>query len=207
MTEPISSRRPRKLTIAVDVDGVIADFVGLVRRELNLPSDWEPRRWDVYEDPVVIDRYGTHGSKARLDVLFSTNNIALDIPIYANEADALYDIINRHTDRCEFVFATSPLPSCETWTSDRDRWLRVNGFPRVPVIHTGRKDLVDADILLDDKPENVVAFTRRKSGRVGVLHRRPWNVDATLADASRCVGSMVEFGRFLDGLFNPEVQA
>ncbi len=51
----------RRVTVAIDVDGVIADFVWLVRHELCLPNGWEPVRWDVAKDPAVIK---THGARA-----------------------------------------------------------------------------------------------------------------------------------------------
>jgi 5'(3')-deoxyribonucleotidase len=190
----------RRVTVAVDVDGVIADFVGLVRgfvRADRLPAGWEPACWDIYED-THIKAYGSELRRS-LDVFFETRGLAKDIPPYASEVAELKSIMTRHAQRADFVFATSPMAGNRTWTHDREAWLRDQGLGDVPVIHTHRKDLVDADVLLDDKPENVIAFAARRVGRAGVLRIRPWNESVPFPYPPRAaVHSMRDFGTYLD---------
>lgn len=193
----------RRVTVAIDVDGVIADFVGLVRgfvRADRLPVGWEPTCWDIHEDPHIK----AHGSPLRwsLEDFFETSGLARGIPPYESEVDALKEIMTRHAQRADFIFVTSPMNSNRTWTHDREAWLHDQGFGDVPVIHTHRKDLVDADVLLDDKPEHVIAFAQRRAGRAGILRKRPWNESASLpmvigAGFTR-VESMAAFGAWLD---------
>jgi 5'(3')-deoxyribonucleotidase len=187
----------RRVTVAIDVDGVIADFVGLVRKELRLPKDWEPTCWNIAKDPIAIGR-----PSAWLVELYERPGVCDAIPPYESEVAELKSIMTRHAQRADFVFATSPMANNRTWTHDREAWLRDQGFDDVPVIHTHRKDLVDADVLLDDKPENVVAFAARRAGRAGILRKRPWNESASVpmvvgAGFTR-VESMAAFGVWLD---------
>jgi 5'(3')-deoxyribonucleotidase len=188
----------RRLVIAIDVDGVIADFVGLVRKELRLPKDWEPKCWNIAKDPIAIGC-----PSAWLTELYERPGVCDAIPPYASEVAELKSIMTRHAQRAEFVFATSPMASNRTWMHDREAWLRAQGFEGVPVIHTGRKDLVDADVLLDDKPEHVIAFASRRSNRAGVLRVRPWNEHAPRPRTPQVyyAESMREFGTYLDNLF------
>lgn len=195
--------RVRRVTVAIDVDGVIADFVGLVRCFIGvnrLSADWEPTCWNIHDDEHIR----AHGRELRLalNVFFELAGLAKDISSYESEVAELKSIMTRHAQRAEFVFATSPMSSNRTWTHDREAWLHDQGFGDVPVIHTHRKDLVDADVLLDDKPEHVVAFARRRAGRAGILRKRPWNESASLpmvvgAGFDR-VESMAAFGAWLD---------
>jgi 5'(3')-deoxyribonucleotidase len=195
----------RRLVIAIDVDGVIADFVGLVRGFVSadrLPAGWEPACWDIYED-THIKAYGS-GLRRSFDVFFEMGGLANRIPPYASEVEELKSIMTRHAQRAEFVFATSPMASNRTWMHDREAWLRAQGFEDVPVIHTHRKDLVDADVLLDDKPEHVEAFVCRRSARKGVIRTRPWNAEAEIIrpfGSVVCADSMAAFGVILDDLF------
>lgn len=194
----------RRLVIAIDVDGVIADFVGLVREELCLPDAWEPTCWDIAKDNAVIQIHGAKGARDLTNALYAAAFTCGAIPPYASDVAELKSIMRRHAQRAEFVFATSPMASNRTWMHDREAWLRAQGFEGVPVIHTHRKDLVDADVLLDDKPEHVIAFGR-KTGRLGLLRGRPWNGDALLSrSGSRVsrVSDMAHFGLRVDGLFN-----
>jgi 5'(3')-deoxyribonucleotidase len=195
----------RRVTVAIDVDGVIADFVGLVRCELCLPDGWEPTCWDIAKDSVAIQTHGARGASELTNAVYAAAFTCGAIPPYASEVAELKSIMTRHAQRADFVFATSPMNSNRTWTHDREAWLRDQGFDDVPVIHTHRKDLVDADVLLDDKPENVVAFAARRAGRVGVLRSRPWNETGAFAmreggtgGPSVRVKKMAAFGRFLD---------
>jgi 5'(3')-deoxyribonucleotidase len=193
----------RRLVIAIDVDGVIADFVGLVREELCLPDGWEPTCWDIAKDNAVIQIHGAKGARDLTDALYAAAFTCGAIPPYASEVAELKSIMTRHAPRAEFVFATSPMASNRTWTHDREAWLSAQGFEGVPVIHAGRKDLVDADVLLDDKPEHVTAFTLRRSNRAGVVRVRPWNEHAPRPRTPQVyyAESMLEFGTYLDNLF------
>jgi hypothetical protein len=187
----------RRLVIAIDVDGVIADFVGTVRDEWGLPDGWEPACFNICDDPV-FSRYKGHTNEAFAEWR-ARRWIAQYLRPYASEVSELESIMARHAQRAEFVFVTSPMASNRTWMHDREAWLRAQGFEGVPVIHTGRKDLVDADVLLDDKPEHVEAFSKRRCRR-GVLRRRPWNSTSICARYS-AVTDMAAFGALLDDLF------
>lgn len=188
----------RRVTVAIDVDGVIADFVETVRHEWGLYESWEPTSFNICEDPTFRS-YNGHTPRAFAEWC-ARRPIARDLRPYASEVRALKEIMTRHAQRAEFVFVTSPMHSNRTWTHDREAWLHDQGFGDVPVIHTHRKDLVDADVLLDDKPEHVIAFAQRRAGRAGVLRVRPWNESAPRPRTPQVyyAESMCAFGAYLD---------
>jgi 5'(3')-deoxyribonucleotidase len=191
----------RRLVIAIDVDGVIADFVGTVRHEWGMRDGWEPACFNICDD-LEFRAYKGHTPEAFAEWC-KMRWIANSLHPYASEVAELKSIMTRHAQRAEFVFAASPMARNRTWMHDREAWLRAQGFGGVPVIHTGRKDLIDADVLLDDKPEHVIAFASRRSNRAGVLRVRPWNEHAPRPKTPQVyyAESMREFGTYLDNLF------
>ena len=50
---------------------------------------------------------------------------------------------------------------------------------------TPSKHLVDGDVLIDDRPENVVSFYRTRFNRIGILLDQPWNSNTELTILDR----------------------
>lgn len=87
-------------------------------------------------------------------------------------------------DRYDVILASTRKPYCHEATRE---WVTLH-FGDLPVEFVGSKTETDAVYLLDDYPQEVLAFAAK--GRFGYLLRRPWNdseeVTATLARSNNC---------------------
>lgn len=161
-------RRPR---LAVDLDGVVYDYHSTLRylletyRNKRLPPVEELfKRWDGHLQYISTDddkwawtegveKYGLfrhgHVLKGAIDAL----------GVLSQEYDL---IICTHRPR--------------NAAQDTLEWIAFNRIPCKEVVllwHNESKTDVEADAIIDDKPENVIDFL--VIGRKGILWQRPWN--------------------------------
>lgn len=128
---------PTSRQIALDVDGVLADFhSGLVRAGVGMGVP--PQEWDAWEFPP---EYGRVWARASQDPYFWANLEPLMAP-----ADIPFEPVGYITHR--------PIPTDVTL-----RWLERHGFPRGLVVTTdGPKSVamrqIGATVLVDDSPAN-----------------------------------------------------
>jgi len=76
---------------------------------------------------------------------------------------------------CELLFVTSiPFLVCEHAYLDKCKWLYEN-FDAQPneIIISGRRDIIKADFLIDDRQENLESFYTKK--RLPICINKPWN--------------------------------
>jgi len=159
-------------TILLDVDGVCADFTGMVRRIVASTSG------GTMPDPVT--EWGFIKALPR-DVRYAVED-ALDgdgpwtdmepIPGALDAVKAFRKAGHR------VVFVTSPWASCTDWAYVRTGWLRRNmGAGMQDVVITSAKELVRGDVFVDDKPENVAAWREPDyPGRLrGYIWDAPYN--------------------------------
>lgn len=138
------------MKLLIDVDGVLADFVGGVRRTLNLPADWAPTRFELQQDPLVGPRW------KELCAAIAEPGWCLGLHEFADTyADLCFKLI---TNGHEVQFVTSPWKSSPHWVAERTEWLQAFFGPDARVVFTSEKHLVKGDWLIDDKPEHVDAF-------------------------------------------------
>lgn len=163
------------MKVILDVDGVLAHFVGGVLPILqhyvpNIVSADDVTEYDVLS--LVPD---SHREAYISDVLDSIryNGFCDYIKPYPGAARFLAML----SSMAEVVIATSPYKYDDgsvvgAWVEDRDDWLRRN-FIRLPVVYTGHKHLLAGDVLVDDSVKNCGRWTG--TGRVALLFDRPWN--------------------------------
>lgn len=170
-----------RYTVALDCDGVLFDFVDAFRRCFNheigrqaLPSDWVPETWDIAKDPQV--RAAVAGIDGRVvDHVYGMRELPYSIEPYPYAAGLLGQL---HALDVRIVFATAPMHSSREWCHARAKacWYlcRDAGIPDVPVVFAHDKTLVNANILVDDRPAHVRAFNALP-GRIGLLFDQPYN--------------------------------
>lgn len=137
--------------ILLDVDGVCADFVGMVRRLVEAEGGTLPEvtTWNfIRELPTPVRR----PVETKLETA-TTWDFMDPIPGAAEAVDAFLEAEHR------VVFVTSPWSSCREWAHARTAWLRRHmGVYAKDVIITQDKSLVRGDVFIDDKPENAAAW-------------------------------------------------
>lgn len=157
--------------VLIDVDGVIANFSQLyldcLREATGMHRTVEEIKvWDVGDALGLTrtERAAVHSQLQLPGRAFSMRN-------YPHTIEAVQKLA-AHAD---VYFVTSPFPS-PTWTFDRDQWLQVRfGELGKRVTYTHDKHICSGDVLVDDKPENVVAWIKENYPGCAVLWAQPYN--------------------------------
>jgi uncharacterized HAD superfamily protein len=177
VSTPTQSSRFR---VAVDIDGVLADTVGLFARRLRAAHGLGVSReqLDTYRladnprlPPVVADA---------VIEWFRSGGAANAQPLPGAVAGALW-----LTDRFQLTYWTSRPESLRAVTV---RWLRNHGFPQGPLeIAPDRAKILiaaDFDLCVDD--DQSVAEHFAATQRVGILLANPW-IDLPSAARLKCL--------------------
>ena len=168
------------MIILLDVDGVLADFVGCART-------WVNECHGVYfNDEQVTDynlmtSFGLPGGWPSFIGWLSKRRACLDIDPYDGAEEFVDDL--RKLGRV--VAVTTPFVGVSHWEADRRTWLEENfGFDQKDLVFCKDKSLVCGDVLIEDKPENCVAWNAAHNG-LTILFDRPWNRSAQREDRAR----------------------
>jgi 5'(3')-deoxyribonucleotidase len=143
--------------IGLDCDGVLADFVGatldLAHRFTSLRFKRDDiKTWDIFDyvkDPLNSDLKRT--VQRSIEKRGFCQNLKV-LPGSIKAVQALREL-------GEVVCITSPWVTNPTWGYERTEWLREHfGFEWRQIIHTGRKEFVHCDYLVDDRLSNLVEW-------------------------------------------------
>ena len=162
-----------KPTLVLDVDGVLADFVGatmqFLERNYGIYHDEPLKTWDFMDTPtlrpfrrVARGHWTTPGFVAGLQPIPGTIQVV-------NEARHLANV----------RFATSPMDSNPTWRAERNTWLAQHfGAQEGDVLHTVKKSEQPGHVFVDDKFENVVEYQLAHPAAFVYMQSRSYNSDA-----------------------------
>jgi 5'(3')-deoxyribonucleotidase len=161
-----------KPRVLLDVDGVLADFVGAF---LGVVRD----RLGREHTPEDIHSFGIANSlnlsKDEFDTcaeVVSQPGFGRTLAIYPGAQEGVA-ALQRIAD---VYIVTSPWNSNPTWTHDREWWLYENfHIPYNRVVHTSAKHLVRGDVLVDDKVDTVATWCEEHPGCTGIVWDTPHN--------------------------------
>ena len=154
----------KKLKIAFDCDDVICEFSSVLNDKVNQKFgknySYEDIRWG-------FDQY-TPEELAYAQSLFTSSDFILALQAKSEAIELINNLVKRGHD---VFFVTN---TCIGAMDGRAKFL-VENFPalRTNIIITPRKDLVNADVLIDDCVENL----RGTPAEYKVCRSRPWNMD------------------------------
>jgi 5'(3')-deoxyribonucleotidase len=166
--DPRARRATRRLKILCDVDGVLADFTGLI-------LDYVQNNVGLYYRAEAVDKWDSLAAlglserwphfRAQCDALGLCRSMR---PLPG--AAAFYAAL-----RTIGTVKVCTTPMTAAWLTQRAEWLEEFGVPLAEQIQVHDKaDLTGAwDILIDDKPENCDAFV--KAGGRAFLIAAPYN--------------------------------
>jgi len=159
-----------KPVFLLDIDGVVADFLGAVRRVVAEVSS-QPlavTQWDFLTElqqlrPVEYRHYRARSAE---------RGFCGAIPLLPGAASFVEQLRSRY----RVIALTTPLAHCPTWESERRQWLRghLNFEPR-DVVFANDKTLVPGAMFLDDRPENVRDWAAAHLSGRGMLMAAEYN--------------------------------
>ena len=152
----------------VDVDGVLADFTGRILADIGSDKTLaDIKTWQVFSKA-----YMSAEMRRKAFALLETFGWWASQPVIPG---ALVGVEALRTAGYEVLFVTSPWHGCSTWGHARRLWLRTNvGAADADVVITSRKELLQGDIFIDDKAENVEGWYAAHGG-FAVLFDAPYN--------------------------------
>ena len=145
-----------KPVVAIDCDGELADWMGYVIPVANILFNKNIKQsdltgWDLYD---IID---DPTAKTTLYDYLNQTKMILDMNPYEEALRGMSAL----KEFADIYVVTSPMMNYPNWILHRNKWLRTHfGIDKNHVIHTAAKHLVQADVFIDDKPENVVNWSR-----------------------------------------------
>lgn len=160
-----------KLTIALDVDGVLFDCHAYVHRIAESVAK---------RDLPILPHFDFKQSFDLTDAEWKRTKTIVENGYPTDDMDWLpgaVEFVNELRSKYDVFFLTSHWRGCNSWVPGRERRL-VAEFKNLEVVFAHSKARGDFDILLDDKIENVEA-ANSKSFAVGVVFDQPWNSSAT----------------------------
>lgn len=175
----------RKLQIALDVDGVLADYTA---GALRVIEEVTGRRY-MHTDVVGLDIIRALGlsereARAYTEAISARRGFAASLVPYPSARQG----VRRLREWGDVFCVTSPLDVNPWWRSERDSWLALH-FGIDVVHHAEDKSTYEADVFVDDRSKHVSAWLAAWPGRTAVLWRTPHNTDETVPWGAHSIGS------------------
>lgn len=160
-------------TVGVDVDDVLADFTLDALRRLNKlrgtafvlndVSTWDP--FDSLPPEHQQDRDLIYSDMKQEGACFS-------LPVVPGSKEGMKAL----REIADVVIITHPFKHAKTWVHERELWLDHHfDIHRDDIFSCKKKFLVDVDVFLDDKPENVVQWRAHRRSIQGLIWATPMN--------------------------------
>lgn len=154
----------RQTRVLLDVDGVIADFESYFLQCAACALGSPVARMAVVDAAAweMKDRYGLSDEERWHVDKFLFTQPAVDMPLHEGAKEFVQWALNVY----DVYFVTSPLARHQTWCSDRRLWFeqRFGSKAAKRLVFTGCKHIIDGDVLVDDKLENVTGWLAGRSG-------------------------------------------
>lgn len=175
----------RKLLIALDVDGVLADFTsGALRVVAEVTGkSFYPVDVTAFDFTKVLG-LPTDEAVAVKKAIGARRGFAASLAPYPHARQG----VCRLRELGEVFCVTSPWDSNAWWKSERESWLALHfGIDRVH--HAIDKTGYEADIFVDDKSSHVCDWLAAWPGRTAVLWRTPHNTSETVPYGAHATSS------------------
>lgn len=165
------------MRIALDVDGVLADFtratIAWVWSQLGIRLNYDELvRYD-------IDSYIPEDQRHRLHAAWNAEHFCAMIPPIETSVWTTEGILKTFRKEHTVRVITSPMKTSLHWIAERSAWLKnLFGFEHTDVIysHAKHEHADEFDVLIDDKYENCRDWML-KTGKPAILVNQPWNRD------------------------------
>lgn len=158
------------MKIAVDIDGVLADQVGAVLKEIEKDYGLTYCRSDIN---CAHWCFGGIDIWTEITRLLADPEYVMRVPLIEGSQEAI-----RQLAAHDVFVVTARRANAEQATR---RWL-CRHFPSITQYYharTGTKHIIPSDVLIDDLDMNIVEFVRSNPNRRGILFLHPWSLNCT----------------------------
>lgn len=157
------------MVILLDVDGVLADFVGDFLRVANRISGESYAPEDVKEWDLSV----LYPEVFRKQIFEAMNEEGFCR--YLPKLPGSEEAVKMLRELGKVYAVTAPWVSSKTWCWERTNWLmRHFDFAAEDVLHVTKKHLIQGDVLIDDRDVNVAKWLLANPG-IGILWDAPYN--------------------------------
>jgi len=171
-----------KRVVLLDVDGVLADFIGawvaLARKEVPDFTEHDVTSWEFFDSPKLADA----DLREWIEEETCKPGFCFGLKPLGGAIDGAKSLLQ--DERVAVRIATSPWSS-QHWMHERASWLaHWLDISERDVIFTHHKDLLRAHYLVDDNASTVTRWRAANPHGVGVLWAAPHN--RNVAPRSSC---------------------
>ncbi len=167
--------------ILLDVDNTICDFTGAVCREASKVLEREINPLEVTQWNLRASLEMNQKQTQVLYKIIQQRGFCLGLEPLPGAVSA----VKKLQSLGAVNFVTSPWNSSPYWMWERTKWLRTffDAYPD-EVIHTHQKWLVKGDVIIDDRPVNVISGERKLRILIPTPANKHWrnNNGVTLSD-------------------------
>ncbi len=175
----------RKLKIALDVDGVLANFTAgaLAIVEEVTGKRFKPADVTVFDFTKALGLSPAEASAVK-NAIGSRQGFAMSLLPYPEARQG----VRRLRELGEVFCVTSPWESNPWWRAERESWLALH-FGIDVVHHAADKTGYEADVFVDDKSSHVRDWLSAWPGRTAVFWRTPHNTSEAVPCGAHTTGS------------------
>ena len=175
----------RRLSIALDVDGVLANFTAgvLVLVEEVTGKRYEPADVTVFDFAKALGLSADDRERI-MKVISNRRGFAASLPPYPDARQG----VRRLRELGDVFCVTHPWESNPWWRAERDSWLALH-FGIEVVHHADVKTGYEADVFVDDKSSHVRDWLGAWPGRTAVFWRTPHNTSESVPWGAHSTGS------------------
>ncbi len=181
--------------IGVDVDGVLADFVGCVLGIYN-STIWDSKSKQLkYDDVYCYDVENLIGQSSWDSILniIDDHYLVRRLNIHKGALEGVLEL--RKMGRV--VFVTAPYWSNKNWIHDRVSWLeRLFAAKKADIVFTSDKSTFGGDLLIDDAPKHLERWVNG-TGKPAIRLDRPWNKECSIGTLAKDWPEVVELSKKL----------
>lgn len=175
--------------VLCDIDGVVGNFLSLYLDALNIcfpdykiPRDWVNDHFEIYRSLGI--------SKQMDDEIFKfikKPGIAKCVDLCRQAKFGVLSV----AEISDLYFVTKPIKGSASWCGDRISWLQTHFGDELAskYVFTRNKEIVDGDVLIDDKISNCEKWLDVHNNSVAICWSQVYNA------------GIIESGNFYNGMF------
>jgi len=160
--------QPPTMRMLVDVDEVLSNFGSYVLESAGSyfqekAAKHSGHSWDFFEIFSPEEQNFLHE-------MIEKEGFCASIPLQKGAQEAVREL----RKLVDVYVVTSPYHSMP-WVHERNQWLKEHfGFGKNEIVHTSAKFLVNGDIFLDDKPDNVLSWHKEHPRGLAMIWPSPF---------------------------------